>query len=96
LVNKREGIAMQREYALQGKATRHATTVVAGMRDEDLIESIARGDKGAMRVLYTRHSVRIYRFTLTAADGKKIVLYQATMVPAFIKGAIRAMYGEKY
>ena len=53
---------MQGEYAFQGKAASHATTVVAGTRDEDLIESIARGDKGAMRVLYLRHSVRIYRF----------------------------------
>jgi RNA polymerase sigma-70 factor (ECF subfamily) len=69
LVNKREGIAMQREYALQGKATRHATTVVAGMRDEDLIESIARGDKGAMRVLYARHSVPIYRFILRLREN---------------------------
>jgi RNA polymerase sigma-70 factor (ECF subfamily) len=55
---------MQGEYAFQGKAASHATTVVAGTRDEDLIESIARGDKGAMRVLYLRHSVRIYRFIL--------------------------------
>ena len=54
-------------------------------------------DDPALRwVFYVNDSVRIYRFTMTATDGRKIVLYQATMVPAFIKGAIRSMYGEKY
>ena len=30
--------------------------------DELLLQSIAAGDKGAMRVLFQRHNVRIYRF----------------------------------
>ena len=55
---------MQREYALHGEAASHAKAADAGVQDEDLVESIARGDKGAMRVLYTRHSMRIYRFIL--------------------------------
>jgi RNA polymerase sigma-70 factor (ECF subfamily) len=55
---------MQREYALHGEAASHAKAADAGVQDEDLVESIARGDKGAMRVLYTRHSLRIYRFIL--------------------------------
>jgi RNA polymerase sigma-70 factor, ECF subfamily len=32
--------------------------------DEDLISAVADGDRQAMQTLYTRHSVRIYRFVL--------------------------------
>jgi len=34
------------------------------MSDKALIEAIANGDKCAMNVIYTRHSVRVYRFIL--------------------------------
>src|SRR5262245_15965957 len=53
---------MQRGYALHGEATGHLKVVAGKIRDEDLIQSIARGDQGAMRVLYARHSTRVYRF----------------------------------
>ena len=53
---------MQRGYALHGEATSHLKAVVGKVQDEDLVQSIARGDKGAMRVLYARHSMRVYRF----------------------------------
>ena len=53
---------MNRGHALHGEATGHLKAVVAKVQDEDLVQSIARGDKGAMRVLYARHSIRIYRF----------------------------------
>jgi RNA polymerase sigma-70 factor (ECF subfamily) len=56
---------MQRDFAFHGQAASHANAAAdAGLQDEDLVDSIARGDKGAMRVLYTRHSLRIYRFIL--------------------------------
>jgi RNA polymerase sigma-70 factor (ECF subfamily) len=55
---------MQNGYALRDAPASHAETIVAGVDDEDLVKAIARGDKDAMRVLYARHSVRIYRFTL--------------------------------
>src|SRR6202040_1670456 len=32
--------------------------------DENLLESIAAGDKLAMQVLFQRHNVRVYRFVL--------------------------------
>src|SRR5262245_42525166 len=32
--------------------------------DDTLIHRIATGDKGAMRILFGRHQVRLYRFTL--------------------------------
>src|SRR5262245_3676477 len=64
MVNQRGGLAMQNGYALHGEATSYSQAVAATVQDEDLVESIARGDKDAMRVLYTRHSVRTYRFIL--------------------------------
>ena len=39
-----------------------ANDVVRDTLDDALIERIARGDASAMRVLYTRHNVRVYRF----------------------------------
>jgi RNA polymerase sigma-70 factor (ECF subfamily) len=43
--------------ACQGIIAAQATT------DEMLLDSIADGDRTAMHVLYSRHSVRVYRFT---------------------------------
>lgn len=42
----------------QAQAPAHATT------DNDLIAAIARGDRNAMRALYGRHNVRVFRFVL--------------------------------
>ncbi len=36
--------------------------------DEALIRAIADGDRSAMRVLYTRHHVKVYRFILRLID----------------------------
>lgn len=47
-------------------------------------------------VTYVSDSVRIYRFTLTLNDGRKVVLHQPSMVPGWIKMSIRGMFGEKY
>ena len=55
---------MQKGYALRGGATGHSKAIVAKVQDEALVESIARGDQDAMRVLYARHSVLVYRFIL--------------------------------
>jgi RNA polymerase sigma-70 factor, ECF subfamily len=62
---------MQREYALASKATSYSKTV-ARIPDEDLIKSIARGDKDAMRVLYARHSVYVYRFILRLTGNQSL------------------------
>ena len=32
--------------------------------DEALLKAVAGGDRGAMRVLYRRHHLRVYRFVL--------------------------------
>jgi RNA polymerase sigma-70 factor (ECF subfamily) len=54
---------MQSDYALSGVAT--TTTAAPAIHvtsDEHLIREIANGDKRAMRVLYARHNVRVFRF----------------------------------
>ena len=41
---------------------RNAVTVTQGVADEALLAGIAEGDRNAMHTLYSRHSVRVYRF----------------------------------
>ncbi len=40
--------------------------------DEDLIEQIAEGDYGAMRVFYARHDVKVFRFILRMVGREAI------------------------
>lgn len=40
--------------------------------DDALIERIAAGDEASMRVLYTRHNVRVYRFALRLVGNDAI------------------------
>jgi hypothetical protein len=42
------------------------------------------------------NSLRVFRFTLTFADGQKLVLHQGAFYPAGIKAAIRQSFGQKY
>lgn len=42
------------------------------------------------------NTLRVFRFTLTFADGKTLVLHQGTLYPAAIKSAVRQSLGEKY
>jgi RNA polymerase sigma-70 factor, ECF subfamily len=41
-----------------------APSIARDSLDDALIERIAEGDEASMRVLYTRHNVRVYRFAL--------------------------------
>jgi RNA polymerase sigma-70 factor, ECF subfamily len=47
-----------RTAVISTRGAAHATT------DRDLLDRIAAGDRQAMRTLFNRHSVRIYRFVL--------------------------------
>ena len=40
--------------------------------DESLIARIAQGDRLAMKVLYGRHHVRVYRFALRLTPGTPV------------------------
>ena len=55
---------MQVGYALGNVATRHPGNDVAERSDDALISAVARGDRLALKVLYARHNVRVYRFAL--------------------------------
>jgi RNA polymerase sigma-70 factor (ECF subfamily) len=55
---------MQSDYALLGRATTQARGPHQATTDESLIQSIARGDRRAMQVLFARHNVRVYRFVV--------------------------------
>ena len=54
---------MQLNYARPRGTASHHGVFVAGS-DQSLIEAVAQGDKRALRVLFARHNVRIYRFAL--------------------------------
>ena len=53
---------MQMGYALPIVLGREITAVLDQPSDKALIEAIAQGEKGAVRVLFARHNVRVYRF----------------------------------
>lgn len=42
--------------------------LVGATADESLIAAIASGDQGAMRTLYNRHRVRVFRFAMRLVD----------------------------
>ena len=53
---------MQNVYRLSDFSEARCRTQIQPRSDEALIAAIAKGDKSAMQVLFTRHSSRIYRF----------------------------------
>ena len=59
---------MSTTYAMGRLYTAAAPTKAPDASDAALIQSIAAGDKGAMRILFARHNVRVYRFLLRFVD----------------------------
>ena len=59
---------MSTTYAMGRLYTAAAPTEAPDASDAALIQSIAAGDKGAMRILFARHNVRVYRFLLRFVD----------------------------
>ena len=59
---------MSTDYAMGRFYTAAAPTETPDKSDAALIQSIASGDKGAMRILFARHNVRVYRFLLRFVD----------------------------
>ena len=45
-------------------AAKQSIAAARAISDEMLLQSIARGDRTSMHVLYSRHNVRVYRFVL--------------------------------
>jgi RNA polymerase sigma-70 factor (ECF subfamily) len=63
---------MQIGCALANVATRHLGNDVAERSDDALIAAVARGDRLSLKVLYTRHSVRVYRFALRVTRDESL------------------------
>jgi len=57
---------------------------------------LAAGDPRLAWIYQVTPAVRIYRFTLIEASGRRSVLYQVTAYPEFIKVTVRRKWGEKY
>jgi RNA polymerase sigma-70 factor, ECF subfamily len=55
-----------------GGATSAAQALARDTLDDALIERIVEGDEVAMKVLYTRHNVRVYRFALRLVGNDAI------------------------
>jgi RNA polymerase sigma-70 factor, ECF subfamily len=53
---------MQSGYTLPNVLGRENRATLNGSSDEILMEAIAQGEQRAMRVLYTRHNLLVYRF----------------------------------
>src|SRR5262245_49029332 len=53
---------MQDDYAVSSGPRPARPALPATTPDDALIRRIARGDKGAMHVLFARHNLRVYRF----------------------------------
>ena len=45
-------------------AAKQSIAAARATSDEMLLQSIAKGDRTSMHVLYSRHNVRVYRFVL--------------------------------
>ena len=60
---------MQYSQAVSGKAIRHRAFGWE-TSDETLIGLIAKGDKDAMQVLYSRHNARVFRFLMRFVDSE--------------------------
>jgi RNA polymerase sigma-70 factor (ECF subfamily) len=63
---------MQIGYALRDLASPQARAPVQDTSDEALIGLIADGDKHAMRVLYARYNVRVYRFIVRLTGNQTL------------------------
>src|SRR5258708_17574741 len=58
--------------------------LVGATSDEGLIAAIAAGDRAAMRILYNRHQVRVFRFAARLVDDAASA--EDVVSEAFIEG----------
>src|SRR5581483_7806100 len=63
------GVTMTYSQAIAGARIARPATGKA-VSDDVLIRQIANGDKDAIRVLYTRHSVRVFRFLVRMTNNE--------------------------
>ncbi len=59
-------------------------------------EAIDPNDPRLAWLATLQNSLRVYRFTLTFADGKTLVLHQGAFFPQPMKSALRQLFGKNY
>jgi RNA polymerase sigma-70 factor (ECF subfamily) len=60
---------MHNDLALSRASTKQVSSRAGAPSDEALVSRIAAGDENAMRILFARHQVRIYRFVQRLLGG---------------------------
>jgi RNA polymerase sigma-70 factor (ECF subfamily) len=60
---------MQYGVAIAAVAAGRRRSAAKGTSDQVLVGLVAQGDKDAMRVLFARHNVRVFRFLMRFVDG---------------------------
>ncbi len=63
---------------------------------ETKTENLVAEDPRLAWIFQITHSYRVYRFSITQADGREVTMDQVVPYPPFIKEAIRTKWGEKY
>jgi RNA polymerase sigma-70 factor, ECF subfamily len=61
---------MQFSQALPGTAAGHRQSAAKAVSDDVLIGLVARNDKDAMRTLFARHHVKVFRFVLRMVNNE--------------------------
>lgn len=69
--------------------------VVDGGRWRGTVLAISPSEPRAEWISRLNDEIRIYRFTVVAADGHTVVLDQARSYPGYVKSVIRVGLGEK-
>jgi len=72
LVHQKLGDVMQTNCAPKILSATHGETGRYDRLDVSLLVSVINGDEAALRVLFTRHNVRIYRFVLRLTGNRSI------------------------
>ncbi|ACB75037.1 hypothetical protein [Opitutus terrae] len=53
-------------------------------------------DPQAHWISYLGETFRVYRITITTADGATVVLHEGSVTPAFMKAMMRKFFGKEY
>jgi hypothetical protein len=67
-----------------------------GMTWKGTSTPITKDDARTTWLQSIENSIRVYRFTVETADGRKLVLNQPALFPAFVKMQIRHVFGMNY
>ena len=82
---------MSNVIAINAAAKKHIAAARA-TSDEMLLADIAKGNRTAMHVLYSRHNVRVYRFVLRIVRDTTMLVGVSVLVPLILAYTAWAYY----